>query len=223
MKNESSISKGKCERHEELLDYLYEEMSSQQAAAYAQHLDACALCTTELQGLQRLRTDLRAWDVIASPALEIVIPRSPWQALKECFALFPLWGRGAFALSAAAATLLMAFGAFSLMRGTVAPVTVAIAPVTPTITQTVALTPEIKAQVEAQVAAAVAQALQQERQTLRAQLAAFEVRNTEQQIRVQAVARQLRTLQTRHDALLAEQQPSLRRLMADYGDAGNER
>ena len=112
MKTESSISKGKCERHEELLDYLYEEMSSQQTAAFAQHLDACVTCTTELQGLQRLRTDLRAWDVIAAPALEIVIPRSPWQALKECFALFPLWGRGAFALSAAAATLLMAFGAF---------------------------------------------------------------------------------------------------------------
>ena len=227
MKTESSITKGKCERHEELLDYLYEEMSSQQTAAYAQHLDACATCTTELHSLQRLRTDLRVWDVIASPALELVIPRSPWQALKECFALFPLWGRGAFALSAAAATLLMAFGAFSLMRGAAVPNQIAVQPVTPTTRQPAVFTPEMKAQVEAQVAAAVTkaveQALQQERQTLRAQLATFESRNAEQQMRVQTVARQLRTLQTRHDALLAEQQPSLRRLMADYSEPSNER
>ncbi len=218
-------NKGNCERHEELLDYLYEETSSQQTAAFAQHLDECATCMTELHSLQRLRTDLRAWDMVTTPALEIVIPRSPWQALKECFTLFPLWGRGAFALSAAAATLLMAFGAFSLMRGTIAPATVATLPATATVTQAGALSPEIKAQVEAQVSAtvskAVEQALQQERQTLRAQLATFESRNAEQQVRVQTVARQLRELQTRHNALLAEQQPSLRRLMANYGDASN--
>ena len=224
MKHESSkpIGKqtGKCERHEDLLDYLYEEMSSEQATAYAQHLDACAMCTTELHSLQRLRTDLRAWDFVAAPALEIVIPRSPWQALKECFTLFPVWGRGAFALSAAAATLLMAFGAFSLMRSATAPpANIVAVPATTTTTQTVAITTEIKAQVEAQVAAAVAQ----ERQSLRTQLAAFESRTAEQQVRIQTVARQLRELQTRHDALLAEQQPSLRRLMAEYSDAGNER
>ncbi len=232
MKHESSkpIGKqtGKCERHEDLLDYLYEEMSSQQAATFAQHLGACPTCATELQGLQRLRTDLRAWDFVAAPSLEIVIPRSPWQALKECFQLFPLWGRGAFALSAAAATLLMAFGAFSLMRGATAPpANIVAVPSTTTVTQTVALTPELKAQVETQIATtvtkAVEQAVAQERQSLRTQLAAFESRNAEQQIRVQTVARQLRELQTRHDALLAEQQPSLRRLMAEYSDAANER
>ncbi len=228
--NQTGKQTGKCERHEDLLDYLYEEMSSQQAATFAEHLGACPTCTTELQGLQRLRTDLRAWDFVAAPSLEIVIPRSPWQALKECFQLFPLWGRGAFALSAAAATLLMAFGAFSLMRGaTVSPANIVAVPSTTTVTQTVALTPEIKAQVEAQVAAtvtttvakAVEQAVAQERQSLRTQMAAFESRTAEQQVRVQTVARQLRELQTRHDALLAEQQPSLRRLMAEYSDTGN--
>lgn len=224
--NSSNKSGDKCERHEELLDYLYEEMSSQQVAAYSQHLDSCATCATELEGLRRLRNDLRVWDVVTAPSLEIVIPRSPWQALKECFQLFPLWGRGAFALSAAAAALLMAFGAFSLMRGTTAPAQIVAAPpATPT--QILALTPELKAQVEAQVSVAVTkaveQAVQQERQSLRAQLAAYESRNAEQQVRVQTVARQLRELQTRHETMLAEQQPSLRRLMADYGDAGNER
>ena len=106
-----------CPRHEELLDYLYEELPAAQNVAFAQHLDDCAACNVELQGLRRLRTDLRAWDAVTAPHLDIVIPRSPWQALKECFTLFPAWGRGAFALSAAAAMLLMAFGAFSLLRG----------------------------------------------------------------------------------------------------------
>ena len=224
-----------CGQHEELLDYLYEEMPSQQQAAFARHLDACAHCVTELQGLRRLRADLRAWDVATAPAMEIVIPRSPWQALKECLTLFPVWGRGAFALSGAAAMLLMAFGVDSLLRGAngVALNPVAVAVQTPAvapaaITPTVSSTPEMKTQVEAQISAAVAQAVAQsigqERQTLRAQLAGFEARSAEQQMRVQAVARQLRELQARNDALLAETQPSLRRMMADAGDATtNER
>ncbi|NOT59099.1 MAG: hypothetical protein HOP19_02620 [Acidobacteria bacterium] len=210
----------KCELHEDLLDYLYEEMTSQQRVVYQRHLDTCATCTTELEGLHRLRTELRAWDVVTSPAIEIVIPRSPWQALKECFMLFPAWGRGAFALSAAAAMLLMAFGAFSLLRGT-QPNAPAVAQTPVTITpgsmQPASLTPEV----QAQIAAAVAKAVEQERQAWRAQLAAYESRTAEQQVRVQTVARQLRELQSRHDALLADQQPSLRRLMAEYSDTGN--
>ena len=226
MKTESS----KCERHEELLDYLYEEMSSQPQTAFAQHLDACATCTTDLHGLARLRTDLRAWDVVTAPAMQIVIPRSPWQVLKECFMLFPVWGRGAFALSGAAAMLLMAFGVASLLRSvnrieSQSP-TLALQTPSPITTPPGALTPDMKAQVEAQISAAVAkaveQSLSQERQGLRAQMASFETRNAEQQNRVQTVARQLRELQARHDALLAEQQPSLRRLMANYGEAANQ-
>jgi hypothetical protein len=185
-----------------------------------------------LQGLQRLRTDLRAWDVVAAPAMEIVIPRSPWDALKECFALFPLWGRGAFALGSAAAMLLMAFGTMSLLRGTnqtVAPPTGTLATQQPNaspsaVTPVIALTPELKAQVEAQVAAAVNQAVEKEKQAFRSQLSSFETRNTEQQTRIQTAMRQLRDLQTRHEAMLADQQPSLRRMMAEYTtDSANER
>lgn len=214
-----------CSQHDELLDYLYDELAAPQATAFVRHLDECADCHTEFQGLRRLRTDLRAWDTVTAPHLDIVIPRSPWQALKECFTLIPAWGRGAFALSAAAALLLMTFGATSLLRGNPpTQLVVSNPPVNTSATSTVvALTPELKAQVEAQVAAAVTQAVEHERQAIRSQLAEFESRHVEQQQRVQTVARQLRTLQTRYDELLAEQQPSLRRMMAEYNEAGNER
>jgi hypothetical protein len=215
MKTENNL----CPRHDELLDYLYDELAAPQVTAFARHLDGCAECNLELQGLRRLRTDLRAWDNVTAPQIEIVIPRSPWQALKECFTLIPTWGRGAFALSAAASLLLMAFGAYSLLRGSQPNQVVVTNPPTPATAtaQPVALTPELKAQVEAQVAAA----LEKERQAMRAQLAEFETRNADQQQRVQTAVRQLRTLQTRYNALLAEQQPSLRRMMAQY-DTGNE-
>jgi hypothetical protein len=209
-----------CPRHEELLDYLYDELAAPQSAAFARHLDECAACNLELQGLRRLRTDLRAWDHVAAPHLDLVIPRSPWQALKECFTLIPLWGRGAFALSAAASLLLMAFGAYGLLRSGQPTQHVVVNPNQPATITPVSLTPELKAQVEAQVAAAVAQAVEKERQTMRAQLAELETRNASQQQRVQT---QLRALQTRYDTLLAEQQPSLRRMMAQYESASDER
>ena len=161
----------KCARQEELVEYLYDEMPLQHRALFAEHLSECPACSTDLQGMQRLRGELRAWDLSTVPRMELVIPRSRLDVFKELLSLFPLWSRGVVAVAGAAAMLLIAFGTVSLFRqiNTAPQLTATLTATPPPVTPTVqpALTPEVKALVNAEVAKAV----EQERQTLRAQLA----------------------------------------------------
>jgi hypothetical protein len=213
----------KCERKEELVEYLYDEMPLPRRALFADHLTACASCSTDLLGMERLRGDLRAWDVGTVPHMELVIPRSKLDVLKELLALFPVWSRALMATAAAAATILIALGTLSLfkqtnaapdtMAKTATPAPVSTQAVTPTQTapQPVILPAEVKALVNAEVA----KAIEQERQSLRAQMAALDVRDQEQRAQLQTVTRQLRALNVRHQEILAAQQPSIRSIFSE--------
>ena len=87
----------KRERKEELVEYLYDEMPLERRALFAEHLTGCVSCSADLLGMERLRGELRAWDVSAVPHMELVIPRSKLDALKELLALFPVWSRALLA------------------------------------------------------------------------------------------------------------------------------
>ena len=213
----------KCERKEELVEYLYDEMPLPRRALFADHLTACASCSTDLLGMERLRGDLRAWDVGTVPHMELVIPRSKLDVLKELLALFPVWSRALMATAAAAATILIALGTLSLFKQTnAAPDTIA-KTATPASVGTQAVTPTqhtsqpvmLPAEVKALVNAEVAKAIEQERQSLRAQMAALDVRDQEQRAQLQTVTRQLRALNVRHQEILAAQQPSIRSIFSE--------
>lgn len=215
-----------CERKEDLIDYLYDEMPIAQRALFTDHLHACPSCREDLSGMQQLRGELRSWDLGTVPRLEVVIPRSKLEVLKELIGLFPVWSRGTLGLAAAAALVLIALGTVSLFKPTgesnrlaqvetkPAEVTAATAPVAPTVvTPTPAtLTPELKQLINSEVA----RALETERQALRTQMAALDARDQEQRTQLQTVTRQLRELNTRHQQLVAAQQPSLRSIFAEY-------
>src|SRR5689334_4931125 len=106
----------KCERKEELVEYLYDEMPLQRRTLFADHLTACASCSADLLGMERLRGDLRAWDVSTVPHMELVIPRAKLDVLKELLSLFPVWSRAVMATAAAAATILIELGTLSLFN-----------------------------------------------------------------------------------------------------------
>lgn len=210
----------KCERKEELIEYLYDEMPASQRARFSEHLQACAPCQEDLTGFERVRGELRAWDLNTVPRLELVIPRSKLEVLKELLMLFPVWSRAALMTGAAAAVVLMAVGMASLFdradnAPTLAQTAPSPAPNTPSITPA-SVTPEVKALINAEVA----KAIEQERQALRAQLAALETRNGEQNVQLQAVSRRLRELNTRHQQLLAAQQPSIRSIFSEFESSG---
>jgi hypothetical protein len=207
----------KCGRQEELLDYLYDELPFARRAAFAGHLQECGGCREELRGLERLRGELRAWDLGLVPRVEVVIARPKLAVLRELLALFPVWARAAMATASAAALLLTALGLLSLFRQTPPPQTM-VAQTNPAPEQAT-LTPAVKELINAEVMKAV----EQERQSLRAQLAALETRGDEQRAQVQTVARQLRELRARHNELVLAQQPSIRSLFADSGEPVSER
>ena len=210
----------KCERKEELIEYLYDEMPAAQRARFTEHLQACAPCQEDLTGFERVRGELRAWDLNAVPRLELVIPRSKLEVLKELLMLFPVWSRAALLAGAAAALVLMAVGMASLFEKTNnAPMLAQTAPSpTPNLPNVppAAVTPEVKALINAEVA----KAIEQERQALRAQLAMLETRNGEQSVQLQVVSRRLRELNTRQQQLLAAQQPSIRSIFSDFESSG---
>ncbi len=208
----------KCERKEELVEYLYDEMPLQRRALFADHLTGCVSCSADLLGMERLRGELRAWDVSAVPHMELVIPRSPLEVLKELLALFPVWSRALMATAAAAATILIALGTVSLFKQTnVAPsLTANHASPAPAHTQAAAQPVLLPAEVKALVNAEVAKALELERQALRAQMAALDARNQEQRAQLQTITRQLRGLNARHQEMLAAQRPSIRSLFTEF-------
>lgn len=212
----------KCERQEELIEYLYDEMPAAQRALFSEHLQACAPCQADLTGFERVRGELRAWDLSTVPRLELVIPRSKLEVLKELLLMFPVWSRAALMTGATAAVVLMAVGMAGLFDKAnnasllvQMPPNAAPAPKLPDVTPA-SVTPEIQALINAEVVKAIAQ----ERQALRAQLAALETRNNEQGAQLQAVTRRLRELDTRQQQLLAAQQPSIRSIFSEFESSG---
>src|SRR5581483_2155612 len=124
--------------------------------------------------------------------MELVIPRSKLEVLKELLMMFPVWSRAVLMVGATAAVILMAIGMASLFEKTNnAPMLAQTAPSptpnTPSLTPA-SVTPEVKALINVEVA----KAIEQERQALRAQLAMLEARNGEQTVQLQAVSRRLR-------------------------------
>lgn len=213
-----------CERKEELIEYLYDEMPPSRRALFAEHVSNCPNCSSDLQGMEHMRSELRVWDVNAVPHMEIIIPRPKLAILKELLGMFPVWSRAMMATATAAATILIALGTLSLFKqtsgalGTLANTTTS-APVH-TQPATIAQTPPHPAlqsdELKALVSAEVARAVEQERQNLRAQMAALDVRDREQRAQLQTITRQLQTLNLRHQEMLAAQQPSIRSIFTEF-------
>ncbi|HJQ33446.1 MAG TPA: zf-HC2 domain-containing protein [Pyrinomonadaceae bacterium] len=117
-----------CGRSEELVAYLYGEASPVKAELFRRHLDACAACREELAAFGGVRDSLGEWraQVLGSiPALDLheaftnAAPprvervRSAASALREFFALSPLWLRAG---AAAALLAVCALAALTVAR-----------------------------------------------------------------------------------------------------------
>jgi hypothetical protein len=97
-----------CDRSEELIGFLYNELGASEAQAFRDHLASCADCRTELAALRATRGHIAAWTP-PEPDLDFHIVRRPAIAPARppvrTFRISPVWGL------AAAATLVMAIGA----------------------------------------------------------------------------------------------------------------
>lgn len=96
-----------------MMDYIYEELSSEQKPLFEAHLSQCAACRAELAGLQQTAAVLAEWseaDAVAISPIRLNRP-SWWQRLQESWLTqAPGWAAG---LAVAAMLLLFLLAAFN--------------------------------------------------------------------------------------------------------------
>ncbi len=99
-----------CERADDLVGFLYGELTDWEARKFERHMQDCTACTTEYAAFGQLRESIVAWRnealgpgagrVLTSTVLPIQ-PRPPsaLAALREFFNLSPLWMKGVAAFA----------------------------------------------------------------------------------------------------------------------------
>jgi hypothetical protein len=96
-----------CDRADDLLGFLYGELTDWETRKFEQHLRDCAPCKTEYAAFGELRESVLAWRNEAlgvSAVTPVVIPLqdrrpSAIAAIREFFNLSPLWMKGAAAFA----------------------------------------------------------------------------------------------------------------------------
>ena len=122
-----------CHRAEDLVTYLYGEATAEEARDFAAHMQQCDACRAEFGVFNQVHNSIVAWrdeaigavaapqrqaapaaiDAVASDFGDYRRRLSAWAALREFFAVSPLWLRGATAF---AGLLLCALIAFAVSR-----------------------------------------------------------------------------------------------------------
>jgi hypothetical protein len=98
-----TLNNSTCERTDDLISFLYGEPD---ANDFKQHLQACKSCQNEFDSLGGVRESIALWktEAFSAPRVEIAtVParrRSAVAALREFFALSPLWMKGAVGFAA---------------------------------------------------------------------------------------------------------------------------
>jgi anti-sigma factor RsiW len=123
-----------CARAEELVAYLYNEASEREAKEFESHMQACASCEAELAAFGHVRSSIAVWRNQALGSIEFAAsanrvtsatelrkaspPRraSAMTALREFFALSPVWLRAATALASLAICALVVWAAVRAME-----------------------------------------------------------------------------------------------------------
>ncbi len=116
-----NLQNAACERAEDLVAYLYGEASQSEAVRFKRHLEQCSSCTEELAAFARVREDVIEWRNQSLPSFEtsgarsfsnsasLAGKRSALSALREFFALAPVWMRAATAMAAVVICALVVF------------------------------------------------------------------------------------------------------------------
>src|SRR5262249_53186190 len=96
-----------CSNHEDLVSYLYGEVTPEQARRVETHLAGCSRCNDEIAAFRRVRTALQEWELNDMPIVRVTLPpqrRSASSILKELFGVAPVWAK---IVSAGAAAMLL--------------------------------------------------------------------------------------------------------------------
>ena len=118
-----------CERSDDLISFLYHELGEREVRDFERHLVTCSSCADELASFKDIRAGVVAWreqtlglSPISTPErVAFVQPGKPsaLAAIRQFFALSPVWLKGAVAF---ASILFVAAIAFLVMNFSASPV-----------------------------------------------------------------------------------------------------
>jgi anti-sigma factor RsiW len=118
-----------CHRAEDLVTFLYGEAGPAEARDFSAHMERCEACRTEFGLFNQVHKSIVTWRnealgsaaaipaPVSVPAAAIHQPErrlSAWAALREFFAVSPLWLRGATAFAGLLLCVLLVFAASRL-------------------------------------------------------------------------------------------------------------
>lgn len=109
--NEQTQALSNCERKDDLVSFLYDELTTPARVQFERHLQDCDSCRDEARAFGRVRDELSTWQVGFAPRTEVVLPRRKMDVWRELIGLFPVWVRAAALAGAAAALMLMTLAA----------------------------------------------------------------------------------------------------------------
>ena len=111
-----------CERANELVDFLYGELSQVEARKFERHMQECDACKTEYSSFGSIHQSIVAWrdqSLGVRPA-SLVVPAgkgaSVWAAFREFFRLAPFWVKGATALATVLFCMSLTLAVFHLVK-----------------------------------------------------------------------------------------------------------
>jgi hypothetical protein len=120
-----------CHRAEDLVSHLYGELAADEAHDFAQHIEQCESCKAEFASFSHVHQSITSWRnealgsvgvqaasttmsaLVANELKQSAGKRSARAAVREFFAISPLWLRGATAL---ATLLLLALALLAVSR-----------------------------------------------------------------------------------------------------------
>lgn len=122
------IESAPCERGNDLVSFLYQELEGLELQDFQQHLSGCSSCSQELASFQEIRSGVVAWrqdslginTVPAKAATGFTNLEKPSavSAIRQFFALSPVWLKGAVAF---ASLLFFAVVVSLVMKSSTAP------------------------------------------------------------------------------------------------------
>jgi hypothetical protein len=200
-----------CEHSEELIGFLYGELSELEARRFERHLNECAACETELAAFSGIRQSIVEWrdETVGLAALPSAVPSevngssvilqpqrsgsSAIAALREFFALSPVWLKGVTAF-ASVLFCICAVLAVSYLKNRPTAVTIVNSNNQPMYTE---------AQVKAEVSKAVSDAVASLREEMSQQKAANPKEETQPRVR----AEPRRSTRSREDLASSSRRP----------------
>ena len=99
-----------CERSDDLVSFLYQELGDRELVGFKEHLKDCRSCAHEVAAFGKIRAGVVAWreqslgmaPIQASPAFVRSETPSALAAIRQFFSLSPLWLKGAVAFASIA-------------------------------------------------------------------------------------------------------------------------